>query len=288
MIPRRFVCSLQRWLCVALLLLPLRAFAQVIPTRMETVQDLVGQLSDPQRQQFNLAMKDYREARYAESLTIFKQLLTDVPGDAILSKFGSEAALNTGDAAFAVTTLKPLAQADPNDWQAAALLTRACAETGDTACRDAGIAHMLDLHLRGITPPGLEEYIVERVKVEGRVLTINTSLIPWGPYKIYNYGQMPDSDGKPYLKMTVESNDFDQPLFAKEHPKEAAAGQRSFSLDAYRETGLNSEGQRTQTHYTFKFFIGRPSYQTVRDEFINIASGKSTAISSRSNLVVPQ
>jgi hypothetical protein len=85
----------------------------------------------------------------------------------------------------------------------------------------------------------------------------------------------------------VESADADQPAFVKEHPKEASQGLRQFSLDAYRETGLNSSGQRTQTHYTFQFFVGRPSYETVRDAFISVATGKATATSSRSNLIVP-
>jgi hypothetical protein len=44
-------------------------------------------------------------------------------------------------------------------------------------------------------------------------------------------------------------------FFAKQHLKEAAAGAREFTLDAYRETGLNQAGQRTQTH--FKAIEGR-------------------------------
>ncbi len=37
--------------------------------------------------------------------------------------------------AFAITILKPLTEANPDDWPAAALVTRACAESGDTKCR---------------------------------------------------------------------------------------------------------------------------------------------------------
>jgi len=76
-------------------------------------------------------------------------------------------------------------------------------------------------------------------------------------------------------------------LFAKEHPKGASEGLRRFSLDAYLETGLNSSGQRTQTHFTYKFFDGQPAYETVREEFLKVANGKATAISNRTNLIVP-
>jgi hypothetical protein len=65
-------------------------------------------------------------------------------------------------------------------------------------------------------------------------------------------------------------------------------GLREFTLDAYQETGLNQSGQRTQTHYTYKFFVGQPSYDAVREEFLNVANGKTPPISSRTGLVVPK
>ena len=71
-----------------------------------------------------------------------------------------------------------------------------------------------------------------------------------------------------------------------QHPDEAAKGVRMFSLDAYEETGTNASGQRTQTHYTYKFFTGQPPYATIRQEFMDLAGGKSKPVSSRSGLVV--
>ena len=104
---------------------------------------------------------------------------------------------------------------------------------------------------------------------------------------MYALGQLTDAEGKIFLRTTLESNDADQPLFAKEHPEEAAKGMRSFSLDSYQETGLNGSGQRTQTHATYKFFVGQPSYEVVREEFVKIAAGKVPMLTSRPNLVVP-
>jgi hypothetical protein len=253
---------------------------------METVQDLAGRLTPEQKQLFDHATKAFDRQHYADSLVAFKQLLAQLPGDPILSKFAAEAALDVGETSFAVSTVKPLAATNPNDWQAAALLTRVCAESGDTACRDSGMTHMLDLHSQGITPPNMRQYVLELIKSGANSLLIRTSLEPWGPYRIYDLGQVTDSDGKLFLRITLESSDADQPMFAKEYPKEAAGGLRRFSLDAYRETGLNSAGQRTQTHYTFKFFVGQPPYATVRDEFVKIAEGKSNPISSRTGLIV--
>jgi tetratricopeptide repeat protein len=284
----------------ALLSLPAAASAQSAPVpstpaqsasspvaARETPQDLVAKLNPQQTGQFEQAGKSFSARNYADALAAYKHLLADFPADPVLSKFAAEAALNSGDPGFALNTVKPIAQADPGDWQAAALLTRSCAESGDTSCRDSGIAHMLDLHSQGITPPGLRQYIVERTKAGDNTLLIWTSLEPWGQYKIYAMGQVINPDGKLFLRATLESNDADQALFAKEHPDLAAKGLRRFSLDGYRDTGTNSNGQRTQSHGTFKFFEGQPSYATIREEFLKIATGAAAPISTRDNLVVP-
>jgi hypothetical protein len=287
---RRFFCASALFFAVVSLCQP-ATIAQAPPVaaspHQESTQNLISRLSPQQKQQFDGAWKAYGEHRYADALAIHQLLLKDFPGDPILVKFACEAALNGGDAGFVVKMLQPIAQADPDDWQAAAMLTRACAETGNTSCRDAGIAHMLDLHQRGITPPRFLQYVVESVKLGENTMLISTSLAPWGYYKIYANGKVSDSAGKLFLSITLESNDFDQPGFAKEHPDEAAKGMRLFSLDAYRETGLNEKGQRTQTHYTFKFFEGQPSYATIREEFLKVANGTISPVSSRSGLIVP-
>ena len=253
----------------------------------ESAQDLAARFSPEQKQLFAQATGAFQAQRYTDALAAFKQLLSQLPGDPVLSKFASEAAINAADTGFALATLRPLAAADPDDWQTAALLTRACAESGDAACRDSGMAHLLDLHHRGVTPPRMQQYILEQIKAGENTLRILTSLEPWGAYKVYDLGQVSEREGKIFLRITLESSDGDQIEFAKEHPKEFAAGIRRFSLDAYRETGLNSQGQRTQTHYTFRLLDGQPDYATVRDEFLKIANGKATPVSSRTNLIAP-
>jgi hypothetical protein len=288
---KQISCIAATLLAAFALLYPSKGFAQASPAvsapHRETTQDLVAKLNPQQKQQFDEAGKAYGEHRYADSLAIHQLLLKDFPGDPILLKFASEAALQNGDAAFAVKTLKPLAQADPDDWQAAAMLTRACAETGDKAGRDEGMAHMLDLHSRGITPPQLQQYAVESVKLGENTLVINTSLVPWGYYKVYNLGKVTHGTGKLLLSITLESNDFDQPGFAKDHPDEAAKGMRRFSIDTYTETGTDSAGHRTQTQGLYKFIDGQPPYETIREEFVKIAGGQGSPMGSRTNLKVP-
>ena len=269
-----------------LIFAPLHGQAPPVPPAhpLESPQILIAKLTPIQKEQFDDAGSAFNRRQFADALALYKILLNSLPGDALLSKFAAESAVNTGETSFALDTIKPLAQANPDDWQAAALLTRACAETGDKSCRDAGIAHMLDLHKRGLTPPSMQQYLLERVKIDNGSLLIFTSLAPWGHYQVYNYAQICNESGQLLLRATIESSDFDQPLFAKQHPAEAAAGLRGFSMDGYKSTGPNGSGQSTETHYTFRFFTGQPSYDTVRDAFIRVATGQIKPVSSRDNI----
>jgi hypothetical protein len=275
--------------CVLLMFLPIVAIAQTAPTpiQRETPQDLLARLSPEQKQKFDTAGQVFRAQHYPDAFGVYKQLLTELPDDPVLSKFASEAALSSRDTAYALSTIKPLVEKDPDDWQAAVLLIRACAETGDNSCRDRGIAHMQDLHNNGVIPSSVRDYIVEQTQLGGKILRIRLSLSLWGNYHVYALAQVVEKDGGIPFRAALESGDIDQPQFAKEHPDLAAKGMRRFSLDGYQETGINSQGQRTQTHFTYKFFDGQPSYAEVREEFIGIASGKTTPLSSRTNLVVP-
>lgn len=246
---------------------------------LESIEDLTAHLNPEQKHQFDDAMRSFNSHVYADALPIYKSLLQQLQGDAVLTKLATEAALNTGDTSFALSALRFLAAANPNDWQATALLARACAESGDKTCRDTEMAHMLDLRHQGITPPRLKQYLVERVPVGENTLVIQASLEPWGRFNVYDMGLVLDREGKALLRITLESDDGDQGLLASEHPKEAAAGVRRFSFDGYRDT-VGSNEQPNQTHYTYKLLVGQPSYDSVRENFISIAKGGGGAVTS--------
>ena len=275
----------------SLLVAPIRAVCQAnaaTETHVETEEELDARLTAAERQQFDAAKKAQLAKQYAEASAGFKALLQDLPGDSLIKKWSSDAALGMGDPAYALSVLKPLVMADFEDWQAVSMLARAAAEAGDRQTRNAAMINMAILRQHGLTPPKMQEYVLERVKVGENVMTIECSLVPWGPYKTYYIGHVADAKGVNFLHISLESSDGDQMFFAKQHAKEAAAGVRQFTLDAYRETGLNQAGQQTQTHFTYKYYMGQPPYDTVREEFVNIANGKTSAISSRTGLIVPQ
>ena len=103
------------------------------------------------------------------------------------------------------------------------------------------------------------------------------------------------------LQITLESNDFDQPGFAKDRPEEAAKAMRRFSLDSYRDTGTDSAGHLLRPQSRYRFIDGQPwqpSYDTIatasgicsstlRVDSCGIASGQLLAMASRNNLPFP-
>lgn len=54
---------------------------------------------------------------------------------------------------------------------------------------------------------------------------------------MYFLGQLMNAQGQILLRITLESSDSDQGLFAQQHPKEAAAGLRLFSMDGISKLG---------------------------------------------------
>jgi hypothetical protein len=250
------------------------------PQHIETRDELLVKLDADQKKQFDDATKAFGEQKYGDALSGFKVLLAALPDDSVLSKFASEAALNSGNNEYAVKTLKPVAAANPDDWQAAALLTRAYAQSGDAKERDAGIAKMMELEQKGLVPQRVRDYVVEQIKLGDKTLTIRTSLTPWGQFHVYAIGELTDANGQRLFRVALESDDVDQASFGKEHPDEAAKGLRRFSLDGYQDSAPNDQGQRTTTHSTYKFLDKQPTYAETREEFLKIAEGQTKAFSS--------
>ena len=86
----------------SLLVAPLRAGCQAnAATQMhvETGEELDARLTPAQRQQFDAAKKAQLAKQYAEASAGFKALLQDLPGDSLLTKWSSDAAIEMGDSA---------------------------------------------------------------------------------------------------------------------------------------------------------------------------------------------
>jgi hypothetical protein len=272
------------WGCATLLLLSTSAFAQQQPTANAAA------LSPEQQSAFAAARQDFGAQRWQDALVRLRALHDQQPQNAEVAKFAAEASLNANDSAYAISLLRPIETSVPDDWQALALLARSYAESRRASERDAELDKLVALHKITNDPrlAHLTQFMVERITTTNGHIDLYYSLEPWSRYKIYEMGRVYNTSGRQVYRVTLESSDFDQPLWAKQHPKEAAAGMRMFSMDGYSEPIPGPNGTATQTHATYGFFDGRPSYDTIRDKMIAVANGKGRAISSTSGIPMPK
>ena len=172
--------------------------------------------------------------------------------------------------------------ANPKSWAAHSSLAEVCAAEGrwpdfnqerklvrDARERGEAGASRSNSDVIDVLYVGAERYIVREFNpLNGRFHS---------RYSFTHFGK----DGKLDFWIQCESDDVDQSSFAQKHPKEAAAGQRSFSLDSYSQT-LNASGQLVgQTHGTIKFYWdGEPTYETVRADVLGALERKATPMST--------
>ena len=247
-----------------------------------------------QQQKLDAANRLFQSGQNADALRNYKELLSQVPASDphhnLLAKLASESALNIGENSFVLGTLLPIETADPNDWQATALLARLYAQTGQKDLRDAELAQLVDLHRRAASPQiaKLQQIPLETIPFRDGTIRIFFSLEPWGNYKVYLMSRVYDHSGKQVFRVTLESADFDQPQFAKEHPDLAAKGVRCFSLDGYGPDIQMANGQTTQIHSTYGFYTGKPDYDTYRARVLDIAENQAAPISQTTHDTPPK
>ena len=258
----------------------------VTAQHIETVPELQAKLSADQQLVFDRAGKLFDQGKFAEATPLFRELLTQEPGDPVLAKITAECAINGNDYSAAKRLIDPVLAANETDWQAHTLRARLAAQSGDKATRDVEIARITKLHEQGLIPGRLTQYPIERDSLpNGGSILIFQSIYPWGNFKVHNYARIFDTDGKLLRRITLESADFDQPLFAKEHPAEALAGGRLFSYDGYQIGPTQPNGQHTETHATYGFVDKEPTYDEMRTRFLQLATGGGQPASTNTHPV---
>lgn len=161
----------------------------------------------------------------------------------------------------ALPYFKKALQLAPGDPTIHGLLLQGYAESGDKTNRDAQRAILRSLHSDGKHPgfARIPAYLIETIPVGDKIVQATEFYEPFGEFHFYYRFNLFDTKGNILSFFALESDDTDQVLFAQKHPKEAAAGQRRFSLDGYSKS---ADGHVSQALYTF--FDGEPSYDDLR------------------------
>ncbi|MFT4112792.1 tetratricopeptide repeat protein [Silvibacterium sp.] len=245
-------------------------------------------MTSEQQSLFDAAKKDFGEHHPELALEKMKQLHAMVPDNPTITDATAETAVVVGDDADAITLLKPWTATHTDDWFALEWLARAYAETGNVAERDKTIAAVIKAHETTANAQfqRADRFLVERVKLASGSLDIYYAIVPFSPYHIYMLGRQVDANNALIRQITLESNDFDQPGFAKEHPDMAAKGMRRFSMDTYSASKPNPDGTTTQTQALIGFIDGQPSYDDTKARMLSVAKGDAPPAATRTGIPV--
>ena len=271
-------------LCLAGLL-PFAGAQSTASPPTTTVANPQPSLTPDQQALFTQAGEAFNHEHWGEAIAGFGKLHTQLPNDARFVKFEAEAEVNAGSSASAVALLDPLTGMNGNDIQALAILAHAYAQAHQSPERDSTLQRLQALHDSGASP--LQQMMLEKDTLpNGGFVRFFYFFQPWSRYNVYYMARMFDGAGKQIERVTLESNDSDQPDFAHRHPDEAAKGMRFFSVDGYIDHP-NAQGGGTQTHLSYAFFEGRPTYDVFRETVLAIASGEKKPLAKTDGIALP-
>jgi hypothetical protein len=262
-------CGLIAALCLPAQQQPARNDAENVRANNDPLADL----GPENRALFDAVRDAAQQGRDADVLADGRKLLSALKPDSPLASFVTQliagAAIETGETSYALTLIKPFAEAHAKDWRAAALLARAYAESGEKTLRDQQIAHLLDLHKQTSGPDfaKLHTFPIQKVKLHSGYAVFLYPFEPLKPYNTYLAALIYTSDDKADYRIELGSEDADQAFFKPKKP-----GERRFSIDSYRKNETNEKWPESQALYGF--VDGVFDYDRMRDLMVKAANGE--------------
>ena len=218
----------------------------------------------------------YRQGDYAGALRIFRQVIAADSSDVVAFNVAGNCSVRLKDYPSAIDFFKHALQLRPDEYHNVSGLIRAYTLAGMTSQRDELRKHIAELEAAGQLPATFN-YVFDTFDAGDKKVEVAEFPKIQGTYGERYRFKVFNSVGKQVACVTLESDALEQPGWAKEHPKEAAAGGRGFSLDDYDR----------DSHSNYGFYNGEPPYEQVREEVKRILAGEKKAI-SRTNYPSPQ
>lgn len=209
----------------------------------------------------------FRQRDCVGALRIFRQVIAADPSDIVAYNMAANCSLRLKDYPSAIDSFKHALQLHSDEYHNLSGLIRAFTLAGMAPERDEVRKHISELEHAGKLPDNFN-YVFETFDAGDKKIEVAEFPKIQGYYGERYRFKVFNSAGKEIFCVTLESDALEQPVWAKEHPKEAAAGGRKFSLDGYA----------SDSHSTYGFYDGEPPYEQVREEAKQILAGKKQAI----------
>jgi len=207
---------------------------------------------------------------YVRALNLFNEVLEKLPDNIVALNMWGNCSLQLHDYALAIERFKLALALRPGEWHNVAGLLEAYSLEGFQKERARELEYVKQLKSEGKLPKNFS-FITDVFDMGLRKVQVMEFYPDLAGKDRYRYWfNIFNPQGQQTYRVTVESNDGDQLLWAKKHPKEAAAGGRMFSL----------EGYSPNSHTTYRFYDGEPPYETVIADVQSILQGKLKGMSS--------
>lgn len=245
---------MRRVICTALLMITSLAAAQ--QSSPSTI-DIMSRMEE--------GMAAFRAHDYKRALSIFNEVTATDPNNILAHNLAGNCSMEAGDF--------------PS--QILAGLVRSYAQAGVINERDATLQHLRELSKAGRLL-GNFSFVFDSFRVGNRSVLVTSQLS--GQYHFRYHFNVYDAMGKFVSRVPLESDDIDQMDWAKQHPKEAAAGGRKFSLDGYLRASPTEF-----SHSLYKFYDdGEPPYDQVHADVQKVLAGESKAAARTTTGTSPQ
>jgi hypothetical protein len=207
--------------------------------------------------------------KFDDAIADAKAILAKNPGSPQANKLLGVVLLDAQKPADALPYFQKALELKPDDASVHALLVQAYAGMGDKTHRDEQRAILRGFHSDGKHPDfsSSQGYMIESFPVGDNVIQAYEFYEPVGNFHFYYRFNVFDSNGNIERFYALESDDADQAMYAQQHPKEAAAGERRFSIDYYQQKNPNSV-----TQGLVGFIDGQPTYDDLRARIVKLVS----------------
>jgi len=213
------------------------------------------------------AIAAFRAHDYKRALPIFNEVTAADPNNILAYNLAGNCSMEMRDFPAAIRAFQHALQLQPDQPQNLGGLVRSYAQAGMIKERDATLQHLHEMSRTGQLPANFS-YTFDSFSVGDRSVLVTEFPQLAGHFHFRYHFNVYDATGKLISRVALESDDIDQTYWAKQHPKEAAAGGRSFSLDGY------SQAVSGQIHSLYKFYDdGEPSYEQVRADVEKVLAG---------------
>jgi tetratricopeptide (TPR) repeat protein len=229
-------------------------------------------LAHAQKDPLDAAATAIDKKDFASAEKILTDYLQKHPKAATAMLLLGTARLDEKDFDGAIDELKELVKDEPKDWYGYIYLAQAYARKGDWKNFDkerALIKAARDSKARGIELVG-DGDVIDILTVAGQQYTVKSYYKPVGPHQTHYVFLHIVDDGKLKDMLTCDSDDGDQAEFKREHPKEAAAGARRFSLDPWEVVN----DQLVHGHI-LRFYDGEPTYEELRADVMKVLTANA-------------